>query len=144
MPLLIELFTAHASCMCRPCKGVACHVQAGLQDNPPVYILGGNIIPLGASGLMTTTALRASNLSLLAAFPSAHSAHFERCGQGCTAQSTANRSVTCGHMYLDHGASGRVLHRKGPQALEDLPLCLYGCTRHIIYEGQPGFQDSIL
>lgn len=52
---------------------------------------------------MTTTALRASNLTLLAAFPSAESPHFERCGQGCRAQSTAQRLVTCGHMYLDQG-----------------------------------------
>ena len=68
-----------------------------------MYVLGGNIVPLGASGLMTTTALRASNVTLLAAFPSAQSPPFERCGQGCRAQSTAQRLVTCGHMYLDHG-----------------------------------------
>ena len=78
-------------------------MQAGLEDNPPVYILGGNIIPLGSSGLMTTTALRASNLTLLTAFPSAHSPPFERCGQGCAVPSTPSRLVTCGHMYLDQG-----------------------------------------
>lgn len=78
-------------------------MQAGLEDNPPVYILGGNIIPLGSSGLMTTTALRASNLTLLTAFPSAHSPPFERCGQSCDVPSTPSRLVTCGHMYLDQG-----------------------------------------
>ncbi|CAL5222310.1 g4654 [Coccomyxa viridis] len=85
-------------------------VVAGLEDNPPVYVRGGNIVPLGASGLMTTTALRASNLTLLAAFPSAESPHFERCGQGCRAQSTAQRLVTCGHMYLDQGEDRSVGH----------------------------------
>lgn len=53
--------------------------------------------------MMTTTFLRASNLTLLAAFPPAQAAPFERCGQGCAAQSTPSRLVTCGHMYLDHG-----------------------------------------
>lgn len=84
-------------------RGDSCRPQAEIVDNPPVYVLGGNIVPLGAAGLMTTTALRASNLTLLAALPSPRSPQFERCGQGCTAQSTAQRLVTCGHMYLDQG-----------------------------------------
>ena len=78
-------------------------LQAALEDNPPVYILGGNIVPLGSPGLMTTNYLRASNLTLIAAFPSEHSPSFERCGQGCAEHSSSSRLVTCGHMYLDHG-----------------------------------------
>ena len=60
-------------------------------------------MPLGSSGMMTTNYLRASNLTLIAAFSSAQSPPFERCGQGCAEQSSASRLVTCGHMYLDHG-----------------------------------------
>lgn len=79
------------------------YLQAALEDNPPVYILGGNIVPLGSSGMMTTSHLRASNLTLIAAFPSTKSPPFERCGEGCAEQSSASRLVTCGHMYLDQG-----------------------------------------
>lgn len=75
-----------------------------------MYVLGGNIVPFGSSGMMTTSYLRASNLTLLAAFPSAHSPSFERCGQGCAAHSTPNRLVTCGHMYLDHGGFTACVH----------------------------------
>ncbi len=78
-------------------------LQAGLEDNPPVYVLGGNIVPLGASGMMTTSYLRASNLTLLVAFSSAQAPTFERCGQGCAAHSSSSLLVTCGHMYLDQG-----------------------------------------
>ena len=53
--------------------------------------------------MMTTSSLRASNLTLLAAFPSAQAPTFERCGQGCAAHSSSSRLVTCGHMYLDQG-----------------------------------------
>lgn len=80
-------------------------VQAELTDNPPVFILGGTIIPLGQSGMMTTSFLRASNLTLLAAFPSPNSPAFERCGQGCSARNSPSRLVACSHMYLDHGGS---------------------------------------
>lgn len=59
---------------------------------------------------MTTTYLRASNLTLLAAFPSAQSPLFERCGQGCAAHNSPNRLVTCGHMYLDHGGFTACVH----------------------------------
>ena len=53
--------------------------------------------------MMTTSFLRASNLTLLAAFPFAQAPTFERCGQGCAAHSSSSRLVTCGHMYLDQG-----------------------------------------
>ncbi len=78
-------------------------MQAGLADNPPVFVLGGNIVPLGPPGTNTTTALRAGNLTLLVAFPSADSPPFERCGGGCGSQNGVGNRVTCGHMYLDQG-----------------------------------------
>lgn len=79
-------------------------MQAGLADNPPVFILGGNILPMGPPGPNTTTALRGANLTLLVAFPSADSPPFERCGSGCSSQNGIGNRVTCGHMYLDQGS----------------------------------------
>lgn len=143
-----------ATCLHLAYLTLACYLQAGLEDNPPVYVLGGNMIPLGASSLMTTTALRASNLTLLAAFPAPGSPPFERCGQACTVQSTAKLLVTCGHMYLDHGTyqaltsparvkncmpghvSAWVLHAQyarpscasNPLAVHKLPACM-SCLR---------------
>jgi hypothetical protein len=35
------------------------HAQAGITDNTPVYVLGGNIIPIGVNGTNTTTGARA-------------------------------------------------------------------------------------
>ena len=98
-----NIWSVSAACLHLYGMTLACRLQAGMEDNPPVYVLGGNIVPLGASGLMTTTALRASNLTLLAAFPAPGSPPFERCGKRCTVQSTAKHLVTCGHMYMDQG-----------------------------------------
>lgn len=70
--------------------------------------------------MMTTNYLRASNLTLMAAFPSEHSPSFERCGQGCAEQSTPSRLVTCGHMYLDHGG---LLANTAGRALRTSPEC---------------------
>ncbi|CAL8465181.1 g4716 [Coccomyxa elongata] len=83
--------------------GLNTTVQASLADNPPVFVLGGNIVPLGPQGTNTTTALRAGNLTLLVAFPSASSPKFERCGQRCGSQNGYGNRVACGHMYLDQG-----------------------------------------
>ena len=33
-------------------------LQASTTDNPPVYLLGGNIVPIGVTGTNTTTAAR--------------------------------------------------------------------------------------
>ena len=108
LPCVVVLAQRSSTCPVSNCIDSAselfsCCVQAALTDNPPVYILGGNIIPLGQPGMMTTSLLRASNLTLLAAFASPDAPAFERCGQGCSAQSSPGRLVTCGHMYLDHG-----------------------------------------
>ena len=80
-------------------------LQAAPTDNPPVYILGGNVVPVGANGTNTTAAARAANLTLVAALPGPHSPSFSRCGQGCSAQSSSGNLVACGHMYLDQGTS---------------------------------------
>ena len=84
-------------------------LQAAPTDNPPVYILGGNVVPIGANGTNTTAAARAANLTLVAALPGPHSPLFSRCGQGCSAQSSPGNLVACGHMYLDQGTSMFVL-----------------------------------
>ena len=78
-------------------------LQAQTTDNPPVYILGGNIIPIGANGTNNTAAAMAANLTLIAALPGPQQPGFERCGQGCAAQSSPGNLVACGHMYLDQG-----------------------------------------
>jgi hypothetical protein len=86
--------------------------QAGLTDNPPVYVLGGNIVPLSVNGTNTTAAARAGNLTLLAALPGAQLlGSFERCGQGCAASSQPGNLVTCGHMYLDGGETCPIRQR---------------------------------
>lgn len=77
--------------------------QANLTDNTPVFILGGNIVPMGPNGTVTTTAARAGDLTLVAAMPAASSTHFDRCSQGCAGTSQPGNLVACGHMYLDQG-----------------------------------------
>ncbi|CAL8465182.1 g4717 [Coccomyxa elongata] len=79
------------------------HTAANLTDNTPVFILGGNIIPIGPNGTNTTTAARAGNLTLTAAMPTTSSTWFDRCGKGCAAASQPGELVACGHMYLDQG-----------------------------------------
>ena len=79
-------------------------LQAQTTDDPPVFILGGNIVPIGANGTNNTDAARAANLTLLAALPGLQSPFFHRCGQGCAAQSSPSSLVACGHIYLDQGA----------------------------------------
>ena len=80
------------------------YVQAQTTDDPPVYILGGNIVPIGVNGTNNTSAARAGNLTLVAALPGPQSPYFYRCGQSCAAQSSPSNLVACGHMYLDQGA----------------------------------------
>lgn len=62
-------------------------------------------MPLGPPGPNTTTAMRAGNLTLLVAFPSADSQPFERCSPGCGSQNGVGNRVTCGGIYLDQGKS---------------------------------------
>ena len=61
------------------------HLQAGITDNTPIYMLGGNILPF-AQGGMTTSAAKASNVTLVVAFTSVWAAAaVERCSSKCSA-----------------------------------------------------------
>ena len=58
--------------------------QAGLTDNTPIYILGGNILPFGQGG-MTTSQAKASPLTLVVALANATSVNTtDRCSGKCS------------------------------------------------------------
>ena len=60
--------------------------QADVTDNTPVHVLGGNILPIGGEGSMTTTAARASPLTLLVALTTLGAQPpADRCSGPCTA-----------------------------------------------------------
>ena len=49
-------------------------VQAGVTDNVPLHVLGGNIIPVAlGQEFMTTTAVRNATLALVVALPKENS-----------------------------------------------------------------------
>lgn len=61
-------------------------MQANVTDNTPVFILGGNILPVAAGG-MTTTEAKSSNLTLIVAFAGAASTEaMQRCNTYCPVQ----------------------------------------------------------
>ncbi len=69
-------------------------MQAGLTDNTPIYILGGNILPFGQGG-MTTSQAKASPLTLVAALANATSVNTtDRCSGKCSIPQ-ARFSATC-------------------------------------------------
>jgi len=87
-----------------PCQGsLQRYAQAGVTDDIPVHVLGGNIVPLATpaagSAFNTTTAARTAPLTLLAALPGPPGGPAPlRCGPACAAGAAA-----CGRMYLDGG-----------------------------------------
>ena len=69
-PLTIGTQSAAVQQKARGISYSVCHLQAGLEDNPPVYILGGNIVPPRLIGNDDyTNHLRASNLTLYSSIP---------------------------------------------------------------------------
>lgn len=57
-----------------------------MTDNTPVHVLGGNILPVGGEGSMTSGAARAAPLTLLVALtPLGAQPVAERCSGPCTA-----------------------------------------------------------
>ena len=136
----MAVHTGHSSEALHPAVGTATNnlqrhasaaAQAGTTDNTPVYVLGGNIVPIGVNGTNTTSGAQSGpgstpwhgeallqgngspercmhawpgNLTLLIALPDGQSPGFQRCGQLCAATSSEGNLVACGHMYLDGGA----------------------------------------
>ena len=67
-----------------PSRKSAMYVQAGVTDNTPIYMLGGNILPFSHGG-MTTSAAKTSNLTLVVAFASVWAVGaIERCSSKCS------------------------------------------------------------
>ena len=63
------------------------HVQVGLTDDVPVFVLGGSVVPIGAAGSASTSAALAAPLTLLVALSRNDnaSAAAQRCVNDCAA-----------------------------------------------------------
>ncbi|KAK9831002.1 hypothetical protein WJX81_007621 [Elliptochloris bilobata] len=83
--------------------GLNSTVHAGVTDDIPVHVLGGNIVPLATPPASfpfnTTSDAKSAPLTLLVALPGPPGAPpQQRCGGAC-----ASGSAACGSMYLDGG-----------------------------------------
>lgn len=95
--------TSTYDCVTAPEACVAPVPQAGVTDDIPVHVLGGNIVPLATppagAPFNTTAEARGAPLTLLVALPGPPGPPAQqRCGDACAAGAAA-----CGSMYLDAG-----------------------------------------
>lgn len=106
---------------------------SGVDDDAPLHIAGGAVVPLGKSvGAMTTAEARAAPLVLVAALPRPGSGAWIRCRGGAEGLKTqgpdpAGVARASGSMFLDDGeaaeetgAAARPVERKGRRVAFDL------------------------